>query len=273
MDTLRLNAAARPPAIIQDSARVRQLFLQLRQDPTSRELRTQLSEAIEITANDFASIEQGLNSRIATPDVARDYLERSPYAAVVVGWQRKPSENSRLAAALAEPEDPRVPPTPLPRILLTEFQASIADSMFQVYKANLLNAYAARIGDVRMLSKPDRDEIVRIQEDAAAVSRDLGHREDDQAKLDARMITIGLPIVAAVLVALLLAPLLYRSVELRQSIITSGLLLEMITVFLVTAAVIILGIDGRIHAEVIGTVLGGLSGYLLGRSVNSPFRR
>jgi len=47
----------------------------------------------------------------------------------------------------------------------------------------------------------------------------------------------------------------------------------MITVFLVTAAVIILGIDGRIQAEVIGTVLGALSGYLLGRSVNSPFTR
>ena len=71
---------------------------------------------------------------------------------------------------------------------------------------------------------------------------------------------------------LLLAPLLYKTDDLRRSIITSGLLVELMTIFLLIAAVIILGIDGKIQAEVIGTLLGGVSGYVLGRAINPPAR-
>jgi hypothetical protein len=100
------------------------------------------------------------------------------------------------------------------------------------------------------------------------VSRDIGAREDAQAKLDARLINIGLPALAVALVALLLVPLLYRNIDLQRAIFSSGLMLELMTIFLLTGAIIILGLDGRIPPEVIGTLLGGISGYVLGRSLN-----
>jgi hypothetical protein len=71
---------------------------------------------------------------------------------------------------------------------------------------------------------------------------------------------------------LFLAPLLYKNDDMRRSIITSGMLVELTTIFLLVAAVIILGIDGKIQAEVIGTLLGGVSGYVLGRAINPPAR-
>jgi hypothetical protein len=262
-DTARLIEATRPPETVQDSARVRRLFLALRQNPSSGELRTQLADAIETSATNFVSIEQSLSARVTNPDNARDFTERSLYAAVVPFARARPPSNTLLAFTVARPDT-----TVIPRVQLNEFIASISDSSFTTYKARLLEAYAIRMGDVRLLTKTDRDEVTHIQQDAAQVSRELGQREDYQAKLDTRVLTIGIPVVAGALVLMLLAPLLYRNDDLRRAIISSGLLLEMTTVFLLVAAVVILGIDGRIEAGVIGTVLGGLSGYVLGRSIH-----
>jgi hypothetical protein len=157
-------------------------------------------------------------------------------------------------------------------VYLTEFEAALSDSAFDAYKADLLAAFGARANDVRILSRSDREENARLQEDAAEVSRAIGQREDDQAKLDSRIVMIAIPAVALALIALFLAPLLYRSEDMRRSIITSGMLVELVTVFLLTSAVILLGIAGRIQAEVIGTILGGVSGYVLGRAINPPSR-
>jgi hypothetical protein len=262
-DTARLVEATRPPEMVQDSARVRRLFLALRQNPSSQELRTQLADAIETTADNFVSIEQSLKARVTNPDNARDFTERSLYAAVVPFARATPALNTMLAFVVARPDT-----LVIPRAELTDFYRSISDSTFNDYKSRLLEAYAIRMGDVRLLTKTDRDEVANIQMDAAQVSRELGQRDDYQAKLDTRVLTIGVPVVAIAVVLMLLAPLLYKSEDLRRAIISSGLLVEMTTVFLLVAAVVILGIDGRIEAGVIGTVLGGLSGYVLGRSIH-----
>lgn len=262
-DTAQLVKAARPPEMVQDSVRVRRLFLALRQNPSSQELRTQLADAIETAADNFVSIEQSLKARVTNPDNARDFTERSLYAAVVPFARVTPASNTLLAVTAARPDT-----LVIPRAELTDFYRAISDSTFNDYKSRLLEAYAFRMGDVRLLTKTDRDEVTHVQQDAAQVSRELGQRDDYQAKLDTRVLTIGVPVVAIAVVLLLLAPLAYKSEDLRRAIISSGLLVEMTTVFLLVAAVVILGIDGRIEAGVIGTVLGGLSGYVLGRSIH-----
>ncbi len=262
-DTARLVEASRPPEMVQDSVRVRRLFLALRQNPSSQDLRTQLADAIETAADNFVSIEQSLKARVTNPDNARDFTERSLYAAVVPFARATPASNTLLALTVAHPDT-----LVIPRAQLNDFYRAINDSTFEDYKSRLLEASAIRMGDVRLLTKTDRDEVTHIQQDAAQVSRELGARDDYQAKLDTRVLTIGVPVVAIAVVLMLLAPLLYKSEDLRRAIISSGLLVEMTTVFLLVSAVVILGIDGRIEAGVIGTVLGGLSGYVLGRSIH-----
>lgn len=267
-DTLRIAAAARPLLVEDDSANVHDLFVQLRQNPASHALRTQLIAAIDAAANDFTSIEAALATRIAKPQVARDFLERSPFAAVVTVPQARPLENTRLNQLL------RVdgPLDRLPRAYIVEFQAALSDSAFRSYRSQLLGAFSSRTADVRALMKADRDEDARLQQDAADVSRAIGARQDDQARLDAHIVMFAVPAVCLAFIGLLLAPLLYRSEDSRRSIITTGMLVELTTVFLLTVAVIILGVDGRIQAEIIGTLLGGVSGYVLGRAVNPPAR-
>jgi hypothetical protein len=267
-DTQRIAATPRPPAIEQDAANVRQLFLQYGQDPTNHELLRQLTAAVEAASTHFGSLERSLNARITGRYGARPYLERSAYAAVVPMSDGPPLGSTSLWQKLHQSEEGRSPPTSFPRADLTGFLAALSDSAFAEYKATMLLAYAARIGDIRELSKSDRDEVMGILQDAAQVSRDIGSREDAQAKLDARIIDVGLPALAVALVALLLVPLLYKNIDLQRAIFSSGLMLELMTVFLLSGAIIVLGLDGRIPAEVIGTLLGGISGYVLGRSVN-----
>jgi hypothetical protein len=267
-DTERIGATARPAAVQRDSAIVHQLYNQYRQDPTNHELIRQLTAAVEIASSGFGSVEKSLNARITAPYGARPYLERSPYAAVVPLSAGSPLENTQLWQKLHQSEDGRLQSPALVRADLMGFLSALSDSAFASYKASILLAYAARVGDIRDLSKYDRNELTGVQQDAAQISRDIGAREDAQSKLDARIIIIGVPALAVALVALLLVPLLYRNIDLQRAIFSSGLMLELMMVFLLTGSIILLGLDGRIPAELIGTLLGGLSGYVLGRSIN-----
>jgi hypothetical protein len=269
-DTLRLLTANRPPSVEDDSARVHDLFVQSRQLAASREVRAQLVAAVDATVNDFTSIETNLTSRITKPHIAREYLERSPFAAVVPVMQARPLENTRLYQSLHVGGGG--PVERLPRSYLTEFETALSDSAFQSYRSDLLSAFSARATDIGILTKADRAEMARIQEDAAEITRAIGQREDDQARLDSRIVTIAIPVVVLALIGIFLAPLLYKSEDMRSSIITSGMLVELMTVFLLTTAVIILGVAGRIQAELIGTLLGGVSGYVLGRAIHPPAR-
>src|SRR6478609_2923863 len=142
-DTARLVEATRPPEIVQDSVRVRRLFLALRQNPSSQELRTQLADAIEATADNFVSIEQSLKVRVTNPDNARDFTGRSLYAAVVPFARVSPPSNTMLAFMVARPDT-----LIIPRVQLNDFYAAISDSTFNDYRSRLLEAYAIRMGDV-----------------------------------------------------------------------------------------------------------------------------
>jgi hypothetical protein len=265
-DMQHIAAASRPTAISQDSETVRRLFLRYLDDPTRERLR-QLNAAVEAATTDFSAPTQTLNAKLRTRAAAREYLERSAYAAVVPVIEESPLESSSLWLKL-HPGDTRAPATSLDRADLTTFLEALSDSSFASHKASILLAYAARVGDIQQLIKLDRDELASVTESAAQLSREIGARQDAQSKLDARLIDIGVPALAAALIALLLVPRLYKSSDLQRAIFSSGLMMELMTTFLLTGAIIILGLDGRIPAEVIGTVLGGLSGYVLGRSIN-----
>lgn len=94
----------------------------------------------------------------------------------------------------------------------------------------------------------------------------LSKRQEGQLVIDQTLIKFVLPSFALLVVVLLLAPRLYRSEQIQQSIVDSGLLLELITVFLLTATTLVLGISGRIQGDILGTLLGGISGFVLGRA-------
>jgi hypothetical protein len=74
-----------------------------------------------------------------------------------------------------------------------------------------------------------------------------------------------IPLLALSVVAMLAIPAFYR-LEVQQLVLSNGIILEVFTVFLLITTVLLLGIADRIQSEALGTLLGGISGYVLGRS-------
>ena len=105
------------------------------------------------------------------------------------------------------------------------------------------------------------------------LSDDISKRQSGQILIDQTLIKFALPSFAALVVILLITPRLYPAKDIQHVIIQSGLLLELITVFLLTATTLILGISGRIEGDILGTLLGGISGFVLGRARFNTDRR
>jgi cell division protein FtsB len=96
------------------------------------------------------------------------------------------------------------------------------------------------------------------------LEKQIGKRLEGQVRIDERLITYALPAFGIVLILLIALPALYKK-EAQGLILGSGLVLEMTTVFLLTVTILLLGIGGKLKPEVLGTLIGGISGYVLGR--------
>lgn len=112
-------------------------------------------------------------------------------------------------------------------------------------------------------------KVEELTNKASVIYDQLETKEERQSKIDQTLVWT-LPVYGILILAILMIPRLYRgNKELQAQIFSSGLILELITVYLLTATILILGIAGKIEPEVLGTLIGGISGYVLGRALKS----
>jgi len=50
------------------------------------------------------------------------------------------------------------------------------------------------------------------------------------------------------------------------------LLIQIFTIFLLTSTILVLGFAGKISQDSLGTLLGGISGYVLGRNITNSVK-
>ncbi|MBS4065286.1 MAG: hypothetical protein KGZ74_12040 [Chitinophagaceae bacterium] len=99
---------------------------------------------------------------------------------------------------------------------------------------------------------------------------------------DKVLITFALPVFAVLIIILFVVPYLYRNVFVKDEhdrnvsilleIFSKGLLLKLFTVFLLTICIVLLAIGEKIKGETIGTLLGGISVYILQNSFGTSSR-
>ena len=145
----------------------------------------------------------------------------------------------------------------------------MSDSGFETYRAALLGAFVKRMADIRQTRTLTQTEVQRLRRKAADLAHVIGAEDDNAGRAQAHAVNVGLPVFAVVFITLLLAPRIYRSPELQQWIFTSGTLLEITTLVLIVAGLLVLALAGRVNEAVIGTVLGGVLGYGVGRGASS----
>jgi hypothetical protein len=83
--------------------------------------------------------------------------------------------------------------------------------------------------------------------------------------ISSNLLTYTIPLLGLVVILLMGIPILYSKAT-QANIIASGFILEVFTVFLLISATLVLGVAQRIPSEALGTLLGGISGFVLGRS-------
>ena len=93
---------------------------------------------------------------------------------------------------------------------------------------------------------------------------------EEETQINSLSIKLGLPLFCITILLLFLGPKMLRLLNRSDGIETSdeasqNVLLEISTVLLLTMSILILGLSGKINSEVLGTLIGGISGYVLNR--------
>ncbi len=135
-------------------------------------------------------------------------------------------------------------------------------------------------GEVQKLLKSDVDAATQSIESLNKEQDSLQKQSDQIAmklakgKLEINQLAIelGLPLFCGTVLLMLSVPIIIQgfskaegSADQVRAIFSSGILVEIITVLLLTMSILILGLANRIEGPVLGTLLGGISGYVLNR--------
>ena len=265
-DTARISAARRSRQVDPDMDRVWNAAAQLGQLAGPDASRT-FADVVAAAAHDFG-VEAALKTRVLVTAASSNPAERASGAATVVVNVPLPPYDTPLWDKIRMSDFGRMRVPRVSTADVSHFQAALSDSGFQVYKQTLIGAFGRRMDEIRVSRDSGRAEVQRLRQRAMTLAHAIGTQDPNGPQFDARLVYFGLPAFAAVLIILFLMPLMYKRPEVQHWLLTSGMLLELATIVIVTAAVLLLALAGRIHAEVIGALLGALSGYMLGRAAS-----
>lgn len=264
-DSTRIVALERRPIVDQDVARVAALLRAIRLAPDSLALVMKFVDAVGVATRDFTAGESSLGGRLMAGPAAQDHLVRSPHAAIIPIETDLPPRDSPIWEKIRHSDYGKQPMPSISFEDLRAFRTALSDSGFQVYRAALLTVYTKRMNEIRETRQAGRSEIQRLRSKATELAHAIGAEDDSARNAQAHAINVGLPVFAVVFITLLLAPRVYKSPELQQWIFTSGILLEIATLVLIVAGILVLALAGKVSEAVIGTVLGGVLGYGVGR--------
>ena len=143
---------------------------------------------------------------------------------------------------------------------------------------DLQKALGAGLDDLMTEAKRNKDsinnELNAMYDKQSAIAAKLGKAKQSINELAIRL---GLPMFCGTVLLMLCIPILLQmykrsgasegstAIEQLKAIFGSGILVEIITVLLLTMTILILGLADKIKSEVLGTLLGGISGYVLNR--------
>jgi hypothetical protein len=264
-DTSRIAGLRRSRQVDQDMDRVWNAAAQLGQTDGA-DLSRAFADVVMAAARDFGATDGVLKARVVIAGLPSSSADRPASPATVLVNGPLPPYDTPLwdKVRLSDFGRMRVPRVTTADV--SRFQAAVSDSGFQLYKQSLIGAFGRRMEEIRGSRDSSRAEVQRLRQRAMALAHEIGTQEVNGTQFDSRLVYFGLPAFAAVLIILFLMPLLYRRPEVQHWLLTSGMLLELATIVIVTATVLLLALAGRIHAEVVGALLGALSGYMLGRA-------
>ncbi|MEO1658008.1 MAG: hypothetical protein AAFR65_09820 [Pseudomonadota bacterium] len=134
-------------------------------------------------------------------------------------------------------------------------------------RRNIADALDKKISDVIQEKDSKEKELIDIENKISEIQREI----DSGTVISKSAIRIiGYALIAWVVVVITTAVSItggphFCGKKPEKAPNENRVLLEAMTVFILTAAILILGIASKISSEVLGTLIGGISGYVLGK--------
>lgn len=164
----------------------------------------------------------------------------------------------------------------------TKLTSQDVETIKKVFNEANFNTYKSKLKLATENTKNEIDKLIKQHEQDLNVNKD--RISQSRSKLDEkreeginlRAITFGLPLFCFTVLLLyaipFLGPMLLKGknsesfANVSEDIVfSSGLLTEITTILLLTMTILILGLAGKMPGEVLGTLIGGISGYVLNR--------
>jgi hypothetical protein len=168
---------------------------------------------------------------------------------------------AKIAAGRAEPGD---------------FPTNFTKDDFNKLRDDLAKTFDVKIGELTSNAGRLNADVMYRQKVVDNKERDLRSKVDDQDKRNKSYYYLGgwgfLSMTTVLLAALVSLFFVARNAHLSgflREFIRWNPLLDLSTVFILALAIIMLGLNDKLSPEVLGTLLGGISGYVLGRASRS----
>lgn len=131
---------------------------------------------------------------------------------------------------------------------------------------NRLNSIAGVMNNesnrLDILSKSIDVNIKEVED--VILSQNNSLRDVEKATKDRLLMVVVLPVFAIIIVLLFIIPYLYQGNDtIIKMFFEEKIILQVFTVFILVIAILLLGIGDKIKAETLGTLLGGISVYVL----------
>ena len=145
---------------------------------------------------------------------------------------------------------------------------------FAKFRDAVLKDLDAESGEAQQDKEVVDGQFIALQHEKADIEAKLGKTK---LEINELAIWLGLPLFCVTVLLMLCVPIIVQSRKTNEAsseqikaIFGSGILVEIITVLLLTMSILILGLAGKLTPEVLGTLIGGISGYVLNRFRGRP---
>ncbi len=143
---------------------------------------------------------------------------------------------------------------------------TLSPTSFNTKRTQLKNYLKSKLEVVSGRLNAKRQELVEVENNLRLLYPALEKKKKAQTQIDEALVTYGIPAIALTMISLIIVPMFYRRGNAQEYILNSGLLVQIFTIFLLTSTILVLGFAGKIESNSLGTLLGGISGYVLGRT-------
>jgi hypothetical protein len=242
----------------QDFAELEQLF----KKKDYQHIKPRLVRLATIYQTLFARLQFGFNSPQLDSDVSL----------VVADWDAKLLKVAQPIANDVTPLNRLVFSSDLPKageINIEDLKHNLSPDIFKKIQTDLLAVLKSDTDIANQNINNSTQELSRLQKESDAIGTKL---TKSKLEINQMAIELGLPLLCGTVLLMLSIPIVIQSysraagsAEQVKAIFSSGILVEIITVLLLTMSILILGLANRFEGPVLGTLLGGISGYVLNR--------